>query len=205
MRITESGLRRIIRQELRRLAEGGEPPVSPPGGVRAFFRDGWQSSEEILEPSDPSRLLQLLLTSQSGQPSVTFVAPDPHSYAEEPELLEVGNISFESTDAAPPGWKNMWWWPLGADSARPDSNSVRAPRYRSMLDAAVVSLQERQGESLHIFGAAAGMPQVKIRVAEVYADTSHLDAGVWWSEFVNSLKTSESPKEWLGSDDQMVR
>jgi hypothetical protein len=205
MRITESGLRRIIRQELRHLAEGGEPPVSPTGGVRAFFRDGWQSSEEF---STPDELLSLLLTSESGQPSVALVVPDPHSYSGEPELIEVGNVSFESSGAAPRGWEDMWWWPLGAESARPDSNSVRAPRYYWMRDAAVASLQERQGESLHIFGSGAGLPQVKIRVTEVYEDTSHLPEGFsrdWWNDTVNGLKTEEGPVEWLGSDDQMVR
>ena len=157
MRITESGLRRIIRQELRRLAEGGEPPVSPPGGVRAFFRDGWQSSEEF---STPDELLSLLLASESGQPSVALVVPDPSSYAEDPELIEVGSISLESSGAAPRGWEDMWWWPLPAGHARPDSNSVRAPRYYWMRDAAVASQQERQGESLHIFGGGAGLPGV---------------------------------------------
>ena len=202
MRITESGLRRLIREEMRRLAEGGE---LPPSGVRAFFGDSGGPSREI---TDPAELLPLLLASKSRYPRVTFVAPDPGSSSYEPDLLEVGGVSFEVLDGAPPGWEGIsWWWPLPAEDAQPDSNSGRAPRYRSALDAAAVSLQERGGESLHIFGlSGAGMPVVKIRVGEVWEDGVNLRAGTsrdWWDGLVSGLRTEGDPVEWGGSDTRL--
>ena len=205
MRITESQLRRIIRQEVQGLKEDRRASGSSSSEVRAFFSAGGGSNEEF---STPDELLVLLLTSNARHSRVTLLIPDPDSYSEEPDLLEVGYISFEVRDAPPVGWEGMWWWPLPAEDARPDSNSVRAPRYHSMLDAAAVSLRERRGESLHIFGAGAGMPRVKIEVGEVWEDGAYLPAGFsrkWWNGFVKVLRPKKAPVKWLGSDDQMVR
>jgi hypothetical protein len=206
MRITESGLRRLIREEMRRLAEGGELPGSSSGKVRTFFSSGGGPSREF---STPDELLSLLLTSGARHSRVSLLVPDPDSYSEEPDLFEVGGVSFEVLDGAPPGWEGVsWWWPLPAEQSRPDSNSVRARRYRSMLDAAAVSLRERQGESLHVFGfgSGAGMPVVKIRVGEVWEDGAHLRAGGarnWWDGLVSGLRTESDPVEWGGSDTQL--
>lgn len=195
-------LRHLIRAILQ---EAGQLSGFSSDKVRAFFSAGGGSNEEF---STPDELLVLLLTSGARHSRVSLLVPDPDSYSEEPDLLEVGGISFEVLGTPPVGWGDMWWWPLPAEDARPDSNSVRAPRYHTMLDAAAVSLQERRGESLHIFGAGPGLPGVKIQVGDVWEDTSHLPAGFsqgWWTRFINGLKPKRSPVEWLGSDDQMVR
>lgn len=201
-RFEESDLRRLVRMAL---LEAGRVSGSPSSGVKIFFSDGGGPDKE-LSPRD--ELLPLLLTSGAKYPRVTFLVPDPHSYSDDPTLFDVGGVSFEVLDAPPAGWEDMWWWPLPAEYARPDPGSVRSPRYHSMLDAAAVSLRERQGESLHIFGRGGGMPQVKLRVREVYEDTGYLPKGFsrkWWTRFVNGLKPKRAPVKWLGSDDQMAR
>ena len=195
-------LRHLIRALLQ---EAGQLSGSSSGKVRAFFSAGGGSNEEF---STPDELLVLLLTSGARHSRVTLLVPDPHSYSEEPDLFEVGGVSFEVLGVPPRGWEDMWWWPLPAEDARPDSNSVRAPRYHSMLDAAAVSLQERRGESLHIFGAGPGLPEVKIRVWEIWEDGAHLPTGFtqkWWASLVGGLRPKRAAVKWLGSDDQMVR
>ncbi len=195
-------LRHLIRALLQ---EAGQLSGFSSDKVRAFFSAGGGSNEEF---STPDELLVLLLTSGARHSRVSLLVPDPDSYSEEPDLLEVGGISFEALGAPPAGWEDMWWWPLPAEDARPDSNSVRAPRYHSMHDAAAVSLQERRGESLHIFGRGGGLPEVKIRVREIYEDTGYLPKGFsrkWWTRLVNGLKPKRAPVKWLGSDDPMVR
>ena len=195
-------LRHLIRALLQ---EVGQLSGSSSGKVRTFFSAGGGPSREF---STPDELLVLLLTSGARHSRVSLLVPDPHSYSEEPDLFEVGGVSFEVLGVPPRGWEDMWWWPLPAEDARPDSNSVRAPRYHSMLDAAAVSLWERQGESLHVFGAGPGLPVVKIQVGEIWEDTSDLPTGFsqgWWTRFVNGLKPQRAAVKWLGSDDQMVR
>lgn len=201
-RFEESDLRRLIHMAL---LEAGRLSGSPSSGVRTFFSAGGETSREFTTPDE---LLSLLLTSEARHTRVSLLVPDPDSYSEDPALFEVGGVSFKVLEAPPAGWESMWWWPLPAEDARPDSNSVRAPRYHSMLDAATVSLRERLGESLHIFGAGPGLPGVKIQVGEVWEDGAYLPTGFtrkWWTRFINGLKPKRAPVEWLGSDDPMVR
>lgn len=202
MRITESRLRRLVRAELRRLSEGGQPSV--PGGVavRAFFSGAGGSTEEF---STGAELLGLL-TAAPGHSRVALVAPDPGSYGES-DLLEVGSISFNASGAAPPGWEDMWWWPA-EEGAGPGPIAMRSPRYHSMLDAAAVSLRDRGGESLGVFGLAPSMPQVRVRVTEFWEDASHLPSGFsrgWWARLVREMRPERAPVKWLGSDDPMAR
>ena len=186
--------------------EGGRLSGSPSSKVRTFFQVMGQPDREFSTRDE--LLTLLLLTPEARYPRVYFVVPDPNSYSEDPTLFDVGGVSFEVLDAAPAGWENMWWWPLPADYTRPSPESVRSPRYHSMLDAAAVSLRERRGESMHIFGLGRSMPEVKLRVREVYADPTYLPAGFsrqWWTRFVNGLKPKKAPVKWRGSDDPMSR
>lgn len=69
-----------------------------------------------------------------------------------------------------------------------------------------VSLQERGGESLRVFGRAAGLPEVGLRVVEAWEDGDHLPAGFtrkWWDGLVSGLRTESDPVEWGGSDTQL--
>jgi len=171
--------------------------------VRAFFSGPGGSAEEF---STGAELLPLLMA-EEGHSRVALVAPDPGSYGEEPDLLEVGSISFKSRGAAPPGWEDMWWWPL-EEGSRPDPEVMRSPRYHSMLDAAAWSLRDRGGESLGVFGRAPSMPQVRVRVTEFWEDTSYLPSGFsrgWWARLVRGLRPVRAPVKWLGSDDPMAR
>ena len=56
--------------------------------------------------------------------------------------------------------------------------------------------------------ASMGLPEVKIRVREIYEDTGYLPKGFsrkWWGRLVNGLKPKRAPVKWLGSDDPMTR
>lgn len=195
MRITESGLRRLIREEMRRLAGDGELPLSLPSGGTAFFMDGGLSPVKL---ADPAELLPMLLAAESRHPRLAFVV----------EGLEAAGLSFELVGRPPPGWESIaWWWPLppGVDASS-KAEVMKSPRYRSMLDAAAVSLQERGGESLRVFGRAAGLPEVGLRVVEAWEDGDHLPAGFtrkWWDGLVSGLRTESDPVEWGGSDTQL--
>lgn len=201
MRITESQLRRIIRQEARRLAEVGDLSGSPTGEVKTFFAAG--GSYEEFSTRDE---LLVMLTSETGHSRVAFVIPDPDSYSSEPDPLEVGGISFKVAGSAPQGWEGMWWWPL-EEGVRPDL-TMRSPRYHSMLDAMAVSLRDRGGESLGVIGLGSSMPQVRVEVTEFWEDEANLPAGFakgWWTRFIGRLGSERAPVKWLGSDDPMAR
>lgn len=188
----------MVRQEIQRLTE----TVLPSSEVRTFFVGAGGSSEEFSTRDE----LLVMLASEAGHSRVTFVVPDPDSYSSEPDLLEAGGISFEVIDAAPPGWEGMWWWPLQV-GGRPDPIAMRSPRYHSMLDAMAVSLRERQGESLGVFGLGSSMPQVRLRATEFWEDGTHLPVGFskgWWARFVGRLGSERAPVKWLGSDDPMI-
>jgi len=200
MRITGRELRRLIREEIRRLSEGAEQGVDP-GAVWAFFSGPGHTNEEF---STWDELLRLL-TASPGHSRVALVAPDPDSYGE-PDLLEVGGISFEVEGGAPPGWEGMWWWPE-EEGVRPDL-AMWSPRYHSMLDAMAVSLRHRGGESLGVFGLGSGMPRVGVEVTEFWEDTSHLPSGFsrgWWARLDRGLRPVRAPVKRLGSDDPMAR
>lgn len=189
MRVTESQLRRIVRRALHEATD-------PAPGVLTFFMDGGRAPVELARPAE---LLPLLLAAESPHLRLAFVVSD----------LEAGGVSFERVGAPPAGWEGMWWWPLppgGGESSK--AAVMRSPRYGSMLDAAVASLQERGGESLHVFGRAPGLPEVRLRVGEAWEDPDLLPAGFsrgWWRDLVGGLELGQDPVEWIGSDDQMVR
>jgi hypothetical protein len=125
-----------------------------------------------------------------------------------PEEDFIGSVGFDLDRSLSPALEgeNVWYVPL--NSMTPRGMWLRDPRYKSALDAIVVSLRQNNGERFYV-GAfdAAGRRGEEIAGGslEQWGNEEYLKDGAiqgWWLDQIAAIPVGPY-WEWLGSDDSM--